>query len=124
MFVDELDKYFADVGLYILTVGWIMFLFLWHFGGLRCVNESGAEYPLFLSAVSYSVYEVQDLDIFYYYLGFFICFSRQVFSYLFDLMPLLANSLEKSLIRCEKPFNIATLSSNPFDVPKFSHVLH
>ena len=23
MFVDELDKYFADVGLYILTVGWI-----------------------------------------------------------------------------------------------------
>ena len=33
-----------------------MFLFLWRFGGLRCVNESGAEYPLFLSAVSYSVY--------------------------------------------------------------------
>ena len=23
MFVDELDKYFAGVGLYILTVGWI-----------------------------------------------------------------------------------------------------
>ena len=23
MFVDELDKYFAIVGLYILTVGWI-----------------------------------------------------------------------------------------------------
>ena len=46
------------------------------------------------------------------------------FQLLFDLAPLLANSLEKSLIRCENPFNIATLFSNPFDVPKFFHVPH
>ena len=65
MFVDELDKYFADVGLYILTVGWIepdYVSFPLGFGGLRCVNESGAEYPLFLSAVSYSVFAVLKIS--------------------------------------------------------------
>ena len=40
----------------------IMFLFIWRFGGLRCVNESGAEYPLFLSAVSYSVFAVLKIS--------------------------------------------------------------
>ena len=64
-FVDELDKYFADVGLYILIVGWIEPDYVslpLAFCGLRCLNESDAEYSLFLSAVSYSVFAVLKIS--------------------------------------------------------------